>query len=93
MFQISDVLSNKLPVMFKLVDLMQDDIPGYFYNEELTKAPKPDYQKDYFFVEKVLKTKKVKGELFYLVKYAWYPNKFNQVSYKMNDPCYLIIRG
>ena len=64
--------------MFKLVDLLQSDLPGYFYSEELTKAPKPDYQKDFFFVEKVLKTKKVKGEVFYLVKYAWYPNKFNQ---------------
>ena len=61
--------------MFKLVDLLQSDLPGYFYSEELTKAPKPDYQKDFFFVEKVLKTKKVKGEVFYLVKYAWYPNK------------------
>ena len=65
--------------MFKLVDLMQSEVPGYFYSEELTKAPKPDYQKDYFFVEKVLKSKKIKGELFYYVKYAWYPNKFNQV--------------
>ena len=66
--------------MFKLVDLMQSDLPGYFYSEELTKAPKPDYQKYFFFVEKVLKTKKIKGEVFYFVKYAWYPNK---VGYRL----------
>ena len=69
--------------MFKLVDLMSSQVPGVFYSEELTKAPKPDYKKDYFHVEKVLKSKKIKGEVFYLVKYAYYPNKFNQVSNKM----------
>jgi len=64
--------------MFKLVDLMKSELPGYFYKEELTKAPKPDYTKDFFMVEKVLKTKKVKGEEFYYCKYAGYPSKFNQ---------------
>ena len=65
--------------MFKLVDLMSSEVPGVYYREELTQAPEPDYKKDFFHVEKVLKSKKVKGELFYLVKYAYYPNKFNQV--------------
>ena len=69
--------------MFKLIDLMSSAVPGVYYSEELTKAPKPDYTKDFFHVEKVLKSKKIKGEKFYYVKYAYYPNKFNQVSNKM----------
>jgi AAA+ superfamily predicted ATPase len=57
---------------------MKDKVPGHFYKEQLTKAPKPDYQKDFFFIEKVLGQKKVKGKMYYLVKYLYYPSKFNE---------------
>jgi len=63
--------------MFKLVDLMNDSVDGQFYKEQLTKAPPPK-PSDYFFVEKVLGKKKIKGVQHYLVKYLYYPNKFNQ---------------
>ena len=53
-------------------------MPGHYYKEQLTKAPKPDYQKDFFFVEKILGEKKVKGKKYYLVKYLYYPSKFNE---------------
>lgn len=57
---------------------MKDKIPGHFYKEQLTKAPKPNYQKDFFFIEKVLGEKKVRGKIYYLVKYLYYPAKFNE---------------
>ena len=63
--------------MFKLKDLMKEPIGGQFYRQQLTKAPAPQ-AKDYFFVEKVLGKKKIKGVPHLLVKYLYYPNKFNQ---------------
>lgn len=61
--------------MFQLVDLANDKVNGYFYREELTKCKSFDANTDYFFVEKILKTKIVKGEKHCLVKYLFYGNK------------------
>jgi len=77
LFQISEVRAEIDPVMFKLKDLMNDEIPGQFYKEQLTKSPAPK-SSDYFFVEKVLGRKKINGIQHLLVKYLYYPNKFNQ---------------
>jgi len=63
--------------MFKLVDLMNDPVEGQFYREQLTKSPAPK-SSDYFYVEKILSKKKIKGVQHFLVKYLYYPNKFNQ---------------
>ena len=65
------------PVMFKLVDLMNDSVPGQFYKQQLTKSPAPK-NSDYFFVEKILGKKRIGGIQHFLVKYLYYPNKFNQ---------------
>ena len=73
----STVLAQISPVMFKLIDLKKDNVPGQFYREQLTKSPPPKTS-DYFFVEKILGKKKIKGEEHFLVKYLYYPNKFNQ---------------
>lgn len=69
--------------MFKLVDLMKDSVEGHFYEAQLTKAPAPKAS-DYFFVEKILGTKKIRGVEHFLVKYLYYPNKFNQYIPKTN---------
>ena len=69
--------------MFKLLDLLKDEVPGQFYREQLTKSPAPKLS-DYFFVEKILGQKKIKGVQHYLVKYLFYPNKFNQYIPKTN---------
>ena len=63
--------------MYKLTDLLKDKVPGQFYKEQLTKSPPPK-PSDYFFVEKILGKKKIRGVQHYLVKYLFYPNKFNQ---------------
>ena len=67
-----------LPPLFNLIDLMKDKVPGHYYFEQLTKAPAPDYQSDFFLVEKILGEKTVRGEKYYLVKFLYYPTKFNQ---------------
>jgi len=57
-------------------------VPGHFYRQQLTKAPakapEPNYKKDFFFVEKVLSEKTLKGQKYYFVKFLYYPSKFNQ---------------
>ena len=73
----SEVLAQIQPVMFKLIDLMKDNVEGQFYRQQLTKSPPPKAS-DYFFVEKILGQKKIKGVNDFLVKYLYYPNKFNQ---------------
>ena len=83
MFQISEIRAEVEPVMFKLCDLMKDSVPGQFYKQQLTKSPAPK-QSDYFFIEKVLGKKKIKGIQHYLVKYLYYPNKFNQYVPEQN---------
>jgi hypothetical protein len=57
---------------------MKDKVPGHFYQEQLTKAPEPNYKKDFFFVEKVLSEKILKGQKYFFVKFLYYPSKFNQ---------------
>lgn len=56
---------------------MNHSVPGFYYRQQLTKAPPPS-EKDYFFVEKVLQEKVVQGKKYFLVKYLFYPPKFNQ---------------
>ena len=64
--------------MFSLIDLLKDPLPGHYYKEQLTLAPKPDYKNDFFAIEKVIKTMKRKKKKYYFVKYLYYPSKFNQ---------------
>ena len=57
---------------------MKDKVPGHYYFEQLTKAPVPDYKSDFFLVEKIISKKVVRRKVFYLVKFLYYPSKFNQ---------------
>ena len=77
LFQVSKIFSDIKPVQFKLIDLKGARVPGRFYREQLTKSPPPKEDK-YFFVEHSVKSRKVKGKKQYLVKYLYYPNKFNE---------------
>ena len=57
---------------------MKDPVEGQFYEKQLQRAPAPDYKKDFFFVEKILHKKIVKKKEYVLVKFLYYPSKFNQ---------------
>lgn len=61
---------------------MDDEIDGFFYKEQLTKASAPDYSKDYFLVESVLKKKTVQGKKYVFVKFAYYPRKHLKSSFR-----------
>jgi AAA+ superfamily predicted ATPase len=55
---------------------MHDPVPGWYYAEQLKLASKPTESTDWT-IEKVLKERKVKGKKEVLVKFLFYPNKFN----------------
>jgi len=56
---------------------MGSHVLGTFYSANLHLAPKKALS-EFFEVEKILKTKTVDNEKFVLIKYQWYPKKFNQ---------------
>jgi hypothetical protein len=62
------------PVTYEVCDYNGDKIVGKFYDHELQKIKKDD---DIYKVEKILKTKKVKGKKQYYVKWKGYPDSFN----------------
>jgi len=62
------------PVTYEVCDYNDDKINGKFYEHELQKIKKDD---DIYRVEKILKTRKVKGEKQYYVKWKGYPKSFN----------------
>jgi hypothetical protein len=75
---VSSVNASVKPPLFSLVDLLKDPVEGFYYREQLTLAPKPDYKNDFFAVEKVIKTITRNKKKIFLVKYLYYPSKFNQ---------------
>jgi len=77
LFKVSEIRAQVKPVMYKLVDLQNDSVAGNFYREQLTKSPPPEDQ-EYFLIEKDLGKKTIKGKKHLLVKFLYYPNKFNR---------------
>ena len=57
---------------------MKENVAGSYYKEQLVKTEKPDYKKNFFEVEKVLSSKIVRGKKYFLVKFLYYPSKFNE---------------
>ena len=57
---------------------MKDKVPGHYYKEQLLKSETPDFKENFFEVEKVLKEKTFKGKKYFLVKFMYYPSKFNE---------------
>lgn len=64
-------------MLYSLKDLLGDDVSGKFYLQQLTKAPTPDYKKNFFEIEKILNTKVINHKKYYYVKFLYYPKKFN----------------
>jgi hypothetical protein len=70
-------LSNKKPVLFGLIDLQKTPVEGYFYSAQLTKTEKPK-NNSYFLIEKVLGHKIVNNRKYFLCKFLYYNEKFNE---------------
>lgn len=72
LFIISEIIPRNPPV-YKLKDLMNEDIKGTFYAEELQKV----VDSGFYPVEKVIRKRKINGKVKYFVKFLGYPEKFN----------------
>ena len=72
-FTVTSVTRGNPPV-YKIADASGEELKGTFYAEELQKIDKED---DVYRVERVVKTKKVRGRKHYLVKWQGYSDKFN----------------
>ena len=74
MFYIKEVLKT-LPVRYKLVDWLGEDLTGSFYREELQKVTKPE--NNVFRIEKVVRRRTKGGKKEVLIKWKGWPSKFN----------------
>ena len=79
-FTISQILSDRSPVLYKLNDYSGEPLTGTFYRDEIQpiKGVMPDRA---YEIEHVFKSRKVRGsktgEREYFVKWLGYPKKFN----------------
>ena len=72
-FEIAKVLKNNHPVVYKLKDLVDEELDGGFYREQLQKTDQTIYR-----IDKVLRKRKLAdGTLESLVRWSGYPDKFN----------------
>ena len=71
-FTISRVLETE-PVQYKVTDYRHVEIQGSFYAAELQKVVKPAE----FAVERVIRTRRVRGRLQYFVKWLGYGDEHN----------------
>lgn len=74
-FQIKQVIYTK-PFVYKLQDYQEEEITGYFYEQELSYVPNPDDIE--YKIEKILRYKTIKGVKYGLVKWKGYSDKFNE---------------
>lgn len=73
-FTVHKVLSTK-PTTYQVEDYNGEILKGTFYPAELQKVP--DNADRVYRIEKVLKTRKVRGRKEFFVKWQGYPNQFN----------------
>ena len=72
-FKIHHRIRRESKNLYRLRDLLDEDIDGYFYENELQKIEKEDDA--VFKIEKVIRKRKKGKEI--LVKYMGWPDKFN----------------
>ena len=72
-FKITKIL-NTTPVQVQLEDLNGTEIEGSWYLPEIQRVTMPET----FQIDKVIRTRKVRGRKEYLVKWRGYSDKFNQ---------------
>lgn len=63
------------PTLYYLNDLKDDPVPGHYYREQLRLAKDP--KNIAYEIEEVLKTRKRKSKKESLIKWLFYPSKFN----------------
>jgi hypothetical protein len=63
------------PIVYKLTDLMDEDVDGTFYEEELQEVIKDEHT--LYRVNKILDTRRRKGVHESLIEWKGWPSKFN----------------
>lgn len=76
LFKIARISSTHYPTVYHLKDLANEEIDGFFYEEELSRVNK-DVKKVFFEVDAVLKTRTVGRAKEHFVSWKGYPDKFN----------------
>jgi phosphoenolpyruvate synthase/pyruvate phosphate dikinase len=71
-YTVSQVLKTE-PAQYKLHDYNNEEILGSFYSAELQRVVPPER----YAVERVIRTRKVRGRKQYFVKWYGYGNEFN----------------
>ena len=62
------------PSVYRLKDQQDEPVEGVFYEQEIQKVKKED---DVYKIEHIVKRRKRKGKVEYLVKWQGFPTKFN----------------
>ena len=60
-----------------MIDLLKRPVEGFFYQKQLTKTEKPKSD-NFFFIEKILGHKVVNKKKYFLVKFLYYDDRFNE---------------
>ena len=74
-FRVSGRLLKQGIPMFRLKDLKDEDVKGFFYANELQKVDKDE--NSLWFIERILKRRKRKKKTEFLVKWQGFPDTFN----------------
>jgi hypothetical protein len=77
LYRIRRVKAGFKPYLYKLENLKGKEKDGYYYREQLIMRKEPPQPGKFFEVEKILKKRKNKGKVQYLVKYKHYEDDFN----------------
>jgi len=69
------------PTLYKVEDLLGDQVDGSFYEEQLQASPYDPRANDYWVVEKIIKTRIRNNKKEYFVKFQHYPGvTFNCIN-------------
>lgn len=74
-FKISSRFMRQAVRMYSIVDLKGDKIVGQFYESEMTRVKRD--QDSLWFIDEIIKTKKVRGKTKYFCSFVGFPKKFN----------------
>ncbi len=82
-YRVIRIDAGKTPPLYKLANLMKEEVKGNYYAEQLIKTTKPK-RHEYFKIENILGEKLIRGKPYVHVKYLHYSNKFNKWIPKEN---------
>ena len=72
-FEVSDVLVTKRPIVYKIKDLAGEEVEGAFYRQQLQKT-----NQDIYRVDRIIRRRRgANNNEEVLVKWTGYPDKFN----------------